>query len=448
MNQAGHEDMPVDDDVSVERSYVDWPDGTEISSVEQLAALLERDVDDIDDWIHGALAEDPGDVQVTDESIAFVTLGGRVTMWNLAFPFTKDQFDAYLVECDDRTTIAKCLMSIPTEEEWRAAGEPTIVPELADLCCASTDEFVSALGYRWEPIDLDWMGDFSEPVVYLRWNGRHIVGIDDCNLHVWSPGNPDAVPDEVRIRATRSALRTSGTSPSTGEAPRWIRWFASCRRTSSCGRKADLPLVQHRRGCWPRSRRGPGSTAREETLNSGPTTRMSPTAAEPARHGRLSQAPFESARAGKIRPVVTDAELRWALTYDGYARFAHSPEALLEVLRPAMAEHAATKQIPEWCGVDFLRAWAFYRQREHHHVGHGPIAEDFYDVLEAIRRHPKAKKRDLPPSPPLRLPGDWSAHLAATLEAPYWSELMDFVASERQAHEVFPPEEQTFRALE
>ena len=37
--------MPVDDDVSVERSDVDWPDGTEISSVEQLAALLERDVD-------------------------------------------------------------------------------------------------------------------------------------------------------------------------------------------------------------------------------------------------------------------------------------------------------------------------------------------------------------------------------------------------------------------
>ena len=164
--------------------------------------------------------------------------------------------------------------------------------------------------------------------------------------------------------------------------------------------------------------------------------------------GRLLQAPFESARAGKIRPVVTEAELRWALTYDGYARFAHSPEALLEVLRPAMAEHAATKQIPEWCGVDFLRAWAFYRQREHHHVGHGPIAQDFYDVLEAIRRHPKARKRDLPPKPPLRLPGDWSVRLAATLEAPYWSELMDFVASERQAHEVFPPEEQTFRAFE
>ena len=44
MNHAGHEDMPVDDDVSVERSYVDWPDGTEISSVEQLAALLEREL--------------------------------------------------------------------------------------------------------------------------------------------------------------------------------------------------------------------------------------------------------------------------------------------------------------------------------------------------------------------------------------------------------------------
>jgi hypothetical protein len=113
-----------------------------------------------------------------------------------------------------------------------------------------------------------------------------------------------------------------------------------------------------------------------------------------------------------------------------------------------MAEHAATKRIPEWCGVDFLRAWAFYRQREHHHVGHGPVAEDFFDVLEAVRRHPKATQGDLPPDAPLGLPGDWRAHLTATLEAPSWSDLIDFVASERRAHEVFPPAEQTFRAFE
>lgn len=146
--------------------------------------------------------------------------------------------------------------------------------------------------------------------------------------------------------------------------------------------------------------------------------------------------------------MVTEAELRWALSYDGYARFAHSPEALFEVLRPAMAEHAATKRIPEWCGVDFLRAWAFYRQREHHHVGHGPIAEDFYDVLEAIRRHPAASKRDLPPQRPATLPEDWRAHLRGTLAAPYWSELMDFVDRERETYVVLPPQEQTFRAFE
>ena len=104
--------------------------------------------------------------------------------------------------------------------------------------------------------------------------------------------------------------------------------------------------------------------------------------------------------------MVTDAELQWALTYDGYSRMAYSPEILCELLRPAMAEHAATKRIPEWCGVDFLRAWAFYRQREFHHVGHGPIAKDFDDVLEAIRRHPAAKKHDLPPAQPVRLPDD------------------------------------------
>lgn len=146
--------------------------------------------------------------------------------------------------------------------------------------------------------------------------------------------------------------------------------------------------------------------------------------------------------------MATEAELQWAVTYDGYERMADSPESLYEVLRLAIAEYAATKRIPKWCGVDFLRAWAFYRQREHHHVGHGPIAEDFYDVLEAIRRHPAAKKRDLPPARPVGLPDDWAAHLRATLAAPYWSELMDFVDCERQTHEVFPPERQMFRAFE
>lgn len=146
--------------------------------------------------------------------------------------------------------------------------------------------------------------------------------------------------------------------------------------------------------------------------------------------------------------MVTNAELQWALNYDGYARVAHSPESLCEVLRPAMTEHAATKRIPEWCGVDFLRAWAFYRQREYHHDGLSPIAEDFTDVLEAIRRHPAAKKRDLPPPRSVSLPDDWSTHLRATLAAPYWSELMDFVTRERETHQVFPPEEQTFRAFE
>jgi uracil-DNA glycosylase len=140
--------------------------------------------------------------------------------------------------------------------------------------------------------------------------------------------------------------------------------------------------------------------------------------------------------------------LQWALSYDGYLRMAASPEALREVLRPAMAEYAVTGRVPEWCGVDFLRAWAFYRQREHNHVGHGPIAQDFYDVLEAVRGHAAAKKADLPPARSADLPVDWSTELRASLEAPYWSELMEYVSSERQRHEVVPSAEQTFRAFE
>ena len=146
--------------------------------------------------------------------------------------------------------------------------------------------------------------------------------------------------------------------------------------------------------------------------------------------------------------VETEAELRWAIEYDGYKRIASSPELLAEVLRPAMDEFERTGRVPAWCGVDLLRAWAFYRQREHHHDGLSPMAQDFQPVLEAIRRHPDAKAEDMPPSRHAALPEDWRTQLRSTLAAPYWTELMTFVANERHAHAVFPDEPLTFRAFD
>jgi uracil-DNA glycosylase len=147
--------------------------------------------------------------------------------------------------------------------------------------------------------------------------------------------------------------------------------------------------------------------------------------------------------------VATDEELKWALTYDGYERFSRDMGAYYELLRPAISDYEASgRRVPEWCGVDLLRAWAFYRQREHHNLGHSPMADDWNDVLNAIRRHPAARDGDIPPTGLPALTDQWAEQLRSTLEAPYWSKLMGFVEADRTTHEVLPAREQTFRAFE
>jgi uracil-DNA glycosylase len=149
-----------------------------------------------------------------------------------------------------------------------------------------------------------------------------------------------------------------------------------------------------------------------------------------------------------IRSVATDEELKWALTYDGYERFSRDMSAYYELLRPAMSAYEKSGRIPDWCGVDLLRAWAFYRQREHHNLGHGLMARDWDNVLDAIRRHPAAKDGDFPPHRFPGLTGEWAVRLRSTLEAPYWSKLVEFIDTDRGSHEVFPAPDRTFRAFE
>lgn len=147
--------------------------------------------------------------------------------------------------------------------------------------------------------------------------------------------------------------------------------------------------------------------------------------------------------------MATTAEMQWALTYNGYERVAENPDALLAVLRPAMAAYEESGRVPSWAGVDLLRAWAFYRVREAHHSGYGVTTRDWDDVLDAIRGHPSARGSDLPPSPStVTLPGQWAERLAPTLTQPFWPRLLEFVHEERRQHQVLPALDQTFRALE
>ncbi|WP_211254711.1 hypothetical protein [Knoellia aerolata] len=46
------------------------------------------------------------------------------------------------------------------------------------------------------------------------------------------------------------------------------------------------------------------------------------------------------------------------------------------------------------------------------------------------------------------LPASWSKHLKGELEQDYWSQLLTFVAAEREEYEVFPPASQTFSAFD
>jgi len=72
------------------------------------------------------------------------------------------------------------------------------------------------------------------------------------------------------------------------------------------------------------------------------------------------------------------------------------------------------------------------------------------------RPMPSAAAKKAKPSPASKkaggglralVPPDWQAVLAGELEKPYFQELEAFVSAERQAHQVFPPEEDVFNAL-
>ena len=97
------------------------------------------------------------------------------------------------------------------------------------------------------------------------------------------------------------------------------------------------------------------------------------------------------------------ALVTWAHEYNGYNRIAGDPAVLATVLQPLRDEFQRTRTIPEWAGVDLLRAWAFWCTRAHRHSGgYRTFTEEFPEVLvivEALRRHPGATADDRPRAP-------------------------------------------------
>ncbi len=97
---------------------------------------------------------------------------------------------------------------------------------------------------------------------------------------------------------------------------------------------------------------------------------------------------------------VPVAHLEWALTYDAYRRLASTPDKLERLLRSARKSFRAHGAVPDWCGVDLLRGWAFYLVRTDHQAGGDTLGDDWQAVLGALANHPDAGPADRPPRAP------------------------------------------------
>jgi len=94
---------------------------------------------------------------------------------------------------------------------------------------------------------------------------------------------------------------------------------------------------------------------------------------------------------------VISPQMRWAKSYDGYRRLASNPQMLGAVLSGARDAYREQRRIPEWCGVDLLRGWAFYLAQENRHVGGDTLGEEWTAVLQRLRTHRDASGADRPP---------------------------------------------------
>ena len=103
-----------------------------------------------------------------------------------------------------------------------------------------------------------------------------------------------------------------------------------------------------------------------------------------------------------MEELASQAEIEWASSYDAYARIDATPEMLWAVVEPAHRHLQRTGEVPGWCGVDLLRAWAFLLTRDDLPAGVASagagLGGAWFAVLDAVRAHPEARLQDLPPA--------------------------------------------------
>jgi len=92
------------------------------------------------------------------------------------------------------------------------------------------------------------------------------------------------------------------------------------------------------------------------------------------------------------------AQTDWAHRYDGYQRLAATQSELEQLLSPARDSYQEHQHVPDWCGVDLLRGWAFFLVRADRHAGGGTLGAEWDTVLAAVRAHPEAGDEEKPPA--------------------------------------------------
>lgn len=93
--------------------------------------------------------------------------------------------------------------------------------------------------------------------------------------------------------------------------------------------------------------------------------------------------------------MASQAEIVWATSYDGYGRLASEPAALHRLIAEAERDLLNGGAVPQWCGVDLLRGWAFGLMQPEWPGAR--LGTGWFALLDAISAHPEARLQDIPP---------------------------------------------------
>ena len=133
----------------------------------------------------GLFVSQPGDSQL------HLQTNRGVSMWGLEFPVTRAEFYNYLDELDLRSKRMDAILELPGTNDGDEAidsdEQVSVTAVLAELLRATESDVIDQLGSDWRSLESDAGGHYSNPVRFLLWRDRLIVGLDDEYVHLFTP---------------------------------------------------------------------------------------------------------------------------------------------------------------------------------------------------------------------------------------------------------------------